>query len=46
MDPLGRQSMMTTGVPTASVIPTETANANPVTAGSLINIHILLIIIL
>ena len=40
MDPLGRQSMMTTGVPTASVIPAETANANPVTAGSIVGLPV------
>ena len=40
MDPLGRQSMMTTGLPTGSVIPAETANANPVKAGSIVGLPV------
>lgn len=40
MDPLGRQSMMTAGYTTGSIIPAETANANPVTAGSIVGLPV------
>ena len=40
MDPLGRQSMMNGGFSTGSVIPAETANANPVTAGSIVGLPV------
>lgn len=40
MDPLGRQSMMTSALQTGSIIPAETANANPVTAGSIVGLPV------
>ena len=40
MDPLGRQSMMSAGYPTGSIIPAETANTNPVTAGSIVGLPV------
>ena len=40
MDPLGRQSLMTTGLTTGSIIPAEQANANPVTAGSIVGLPV------
>ena len=40
MDPLARQSMMNAGFSTGSIIPAETANANPVTAGSIVGLPV------